>query len=60
MNRLTEYSNFHISGPEVLSRSEINDLIRDFLLAQPEEELGVTSCLLIYSCNKGRERVRHQ
>jgi len=46
-----------IIGPDVLSKVEIEAKIKEFLLEQPAEELGVTSCLLIYSCNKGREKV---
>jgi hypothetical protein len=45
-------------GPEVLTKDEIEGNIKDFLLEQPEEELGVTSCLLIHSCNKPLEKVK--
>lgn len=45
-------------GPEVLTRPEIEENIKSFLLEQPEEEGGVTACLLIHSCNKPMEKVR--
>ena len=44
-------------GPEVLPRHEIEKNILQFLLAQPPEELGMSACLMIHSCNKGREKV---
>ncbi|CAL8109598.1 unnamed protein product [Orchesella dallaii] len=44
-------------GPEVASKSEIEEMIKQFLRDQPEEELAITSCLMIHSCNKPREKV---
>lgn len=35
-----------VAGPEILTKSEIEDNIKNFLLDQPEEEIGVTSCLV--------------
>ncbi|CAG7733419.1 unnamed protein product [Allacma fusca] len=45
-------------GPEVLPRHEIERNILQFLLEQPAEELGVTSCIMLHSCNKGRDKVQ--
>ena len=45
-------------GPEVLPRHEIENNILQFLLQQPPEELGMSACLIIHSCNKGREKVQ--
>ncbi|ODN03442.1 UBX domain-containing protein 6 [Orchesella cincta] len=44
-------------GPEVASKAEIQEMINQFLRDQPEEELAITSCLMIHSCNKPREKV---
>jgi len=52
------YYSCPIIGPDVLPRNEILELIQEFLFAQPREELGVTSCLLIHSCNKSHEKIR--
>lgn len=44
-------------GPEVLSKEEWNAKIRSFLYEQLPEEKGLTACLILYSLNKGREKV---
>lgn len=50
---------FHcpLLGPEVASYSEIRQLIRDFLFSQVEEDKGISSCLIIHTCNKNKEKV---
>ncbi len=44
-------------GPEVATKEVIEERIKQFLREQPKEELAITSCLMIYSCNKPVERV---
>lgn len=45
-------------GPEILSKEEWNVKIRNFLYEQLPEEKGLTACLILYSLNKNREKVR--
>lgn len=42
---------------EILPKEEWNVKIKEFLYSQLEEERGLTSCLIIHSCNKNREKV---
>uniref|UniRef100_A0A0V0G4W3 Putative ubiquitin regulatory protein n=1 Tax=Triatoma dimidiata TaxID=72491 RepID=A0A0V0G4W3_TRIDM len=44
-------------GPEILSKEEWKNKIKDFLYEQLETEKGFTSCLMIHSLNKNREKV---
>ncbi|KAK7060085.1 UBX domain-containing protein 6, partial [Halocaridina rubra] len=49
---------FHcpLLGPEIASYNEIKQQIRDFLFSQVEEDKGVSSCLIIHTCNKNKEK----
>lgn len=42
---------------EVLSKDDWQAKIREFLFENLESEKGLTACLIIHSCNKGREKV---
>ncbi|KAK3914032.1 UBX domain-containing protein 6 [Frankliniella fusca] len=42
---------------EILSKDEWQAKIRDFLFENLESEKGLTACLIIHSCNKGREKI---
>ncbi|XP_047000984.1 UBX domain-containing protein 6 [Schistocerca americana] len=42
---------------EILSKEEWTVKIKEFLYSQLEEERGLTSCLIIHSCNKNREKI---
>lgn len=42
---------------EVLTKEEWKLKIREFLFSTLEEEKGMTSCLIIYSCNYNRSKV---
>lgn len=44
-------------GPEVLSKKEIKERIREFLYEQLEQERGLTACLIIHTVNENREKV---
>lgn len=46
---------------EVLTHKEWKKKIRDFLYEQLEqgEEAGLTSCLIIHNCNKGKEQIHN-
>ncbi|XP_034236603.1 UBX domain-containing protein 6 [Thrips palmi] len=44
---------------EVLSKDEWTPKIREFLFENLEAEKGLTACLIIHSCNKGREKVNN-
>lgn len=44
-------------GPEILSKEEWKNKIKDFLYEQLETEKGFTSCLMIHTLNKNREKV---
>lgn len=44
---------------EVLSKDEWTPKIREFLFENLESEKGLTACLIIQSCNKGREKVNN-
>ncbi|XP_064488822.1 UBX domain-containing protein 6-like [Ornithodoros turicata] len=45
-------------GPEVLPYEEVAAKIREFLYQQLSEEQGLTSCLIIHTCNSPREKVK--
>lgn len=42
---------------EILSKEEWQPKIREFLFDNLESEKGLTACLIIHSCNKGREKI---
>lgn len=42
---------------EILSKDEWQPKIREFLFENLEPEKGLTACLIIHSCNKGREKI---
>lgn len=44
-------------GPDVLSKSEIQEKIRSFLYDQLEQEKGLTACLMIHTLNKNKDKV---
>ncbi|XP_045584960.1 UBX domain-containing protein 6 [Procambarus clarkii] len=44
-------------GPEVATYDEIKRQIREFLYAQVEDDKGISSCLIIHTCNKNKEKV---
>ncbi|XP_035209030.1 UBX domain-containing protein 6-like [Stegodyphus dumicola] len=44
-------------GPEILPKKEIENKIKEFLYAQLEQERGLTSCLIIHTLNKNKEKV---
>ncbi|RZF40628.1 hypothetical protein LSTR_LSTR007511 [Laodelphax striatellus] len=44
-------------GPEILSKDEWRVKIKEFLYEQLEAERGLTSCLIIHSCNRSKEKV---
>uniref|UniRef100_A0A023EZY3 Putative ubiquitin regulatory protein n=1 Tax=Triatoma infestans TaxID=30076 RepID=A0A023EZY3_TRIIF len=44
-------------GPEILPKEEWKNKIKDFLYEQLETEKGFTSCLMIHTLNKNREKV---
>lgn len=46
-----------LSGPEVASYEEIKKQIRDFLYSQMEEDQAISSCIIIHTCNKNKEKV---
>ncbi|KAL1513965.1 hypothetical protein ABEB36_003299 [Hypothenemus hampei] len=43
---------------EVLSKDEWKPKIKEFLFTALEEERGITSCLILYSCNYNRSKVQ--
>lgn len=45
-------------GPDVLPKDEMKAKIREFLYEQLEEERGLTSCLIMHTCNSNREKIR--
>lgn len=45
-------------GPYVLSKSEMDAKIKEFLYDQLEEEPGLTSTLIIHTCNKDKVLIR--
>ncbi|MPC10104.1 UBX domain-containing protein 6 [Portunus trituberculatus] len=50
---------FHcpLIGPEVASYEEIKKQIRDFLYSQMEEDRAISSCIIIHTCNKNKEKI---
>lgn len=48
-----------VIGPDILTKEEWDKKIKEFLYEQLEEERGLTACLIIYTCNKNREKVGH-
>ncbi|XP_042218542.1 UBX domain-containing protein 6-like [Homarus americanus] len=44
-------------GPEVATYDEIKRQIREFLYAQVEEDKAISSCLIIHTCNKNKEKI---
>lgn len=50
---------FHcpLIGPEVASYDEIKKQIREFLYSQMEEDRAISSCIIIHTCNKNKEKV---
>ncbi|KFM75972.1 UBX domain-containing protein 6, partial [Stegodyphus mimosarum] len=44
-------------GPEILPKKEIENKIKEFLYAQLEQERGLTSCLIIHTLNRNKEKV---
>lgn len=46
------------TGAEILPREEIEAKIKEFLYAQLAEERGLTSCLIIHTCNRNKEKVK--
>ncbi|PSN49658.1 hypothetical protein C0J52_21727 [Blattella germanica] len=44
-------------GPDILTKDEWNTKIKEFLYEQLEEKRGLTSCLIIHTLNKNREKV---
>ncbi|XP_068223845.1 UBX domain-containing protein 6-like isoform X2 [Palaemon carinicauda] len=44
-------------GPEIATYNEIKQQIKEFLFSQVEEDKGVSSCLIIHTCNKNKEKV---
>lgn len=51
---------FHcpLLGPEIRPYREVAAKIKEFLYDQLEEERGLTSCLIIHTCNSPREKVK--
>ncbi|XP_050735790.1 UBX domain-containing protein 6-like [Eriocheir sinensis] len=51
---------FHcpLIGPEVASYDEIKKQIRDFLYSQIEEDRAISSCIIIHTCNKNKEKIK--
>lgn len=45
------------TGPEILTKSEWNAKIREFLYEQLEQERSLTAVLMIHSLNKNRDKV---
>ncbi|KAG0722307.1 UBX domain-containing protein 6 [Chionoecetes opilio] len=50
---------FHcpLIGPEIATYDEIKKQIRDFLYSQIEEDRAISSCIIIHTCNKPKEKV---
>lgn len=50
---------FHcpLIGPEVASYEEIKKQIRDFLYSQMEEDRAISSCIIIHTCNKNKDKI---
>lgn len=50
---------FHcpLIGPEVAPYDEIKRQIQDFLYNQMEEDMAISACLIIHTCNKNKEKV---
>lgn len=46
------------TGAEILPKEEIAAKIKEFLYAQLAEERGLTSCLIIHTCNRNKEKVK--
>lgn len=44
-------------GPEVATYDEIKKQIKEFLYSQVEEDRGISSCLIIHTCNKNKDKV---
>lgn len=44
-------------GPDIATYNEIKLEIKEFLFNQVEEDKGVSSCLIIHTCNKNKEKV---
>ncbi|KAK8731905.1 hypothetical protein OTU49_007321 [Cherax quadricarinatus] len=51
------FFNCPLLGPELATYDEIKRQIREFLYAQVEEDKGISSCLIIHTCNKNKEKV---
>lgn len=51
------YYSCPLIGPDILSKQDIEDKIKKFLYEQLSEEMGLTSCLIIHTCNQNKAQI---